>query len=193
MNDFTNELVNLIIEQESGRLDKVMQEVTTNIMKDFAKETYRLLDEYYENYTPIHYVRVYGRARRLRTKSGTTSGKPRGGQVSLHIAISRGGENAPAIGVAGGNYADGYFGGIVLDESKFKGNGMRHIGKGNSFTEWNIVENFIYAGEGGYGDWRSTAQSGWNGVSADEQLRSYMARYKSQLDKHYNNALKNNK
>lgn len=190
MRDFTNELVDLIIEQESDRLNKIMKDVTENVMKDFAKETYKLLDEYYDNYTPIRYVRVYGGARKLRTKSGTTKRKPRGGQVSLHAAITRGGEDAPAIGVAGGDYYSGYIGGIVLDESKFKENGMRHIGKGNGFSEWNIVQNFMFTGDGGYGDWRSTAESGWSGVSADTELNAFMNSYDSTLDMHYENALK---
>lgn len=191
MKDFTNELVDLIIENEIPRLDKIMNEVTQKVRTDFAREVYRLLDEYYDNYTPIRYVRVYGAKRKLRTKSGTTTRKPRAGQVSLHAAITRGGENAPAIGVAGGSYYDGYVGGVVLDEKKFKGNGMRHIGKGKGFTEWNIVENFMFAGEGvGYGDWRSVSVSGFSGHSADEAMNMFMDFYGPTLDKHYNDALK---
>ena len=190
MKDFTNELVNLIIENEIPRLDNIMNEVTQNVRADFAREVYKLLDEYYDDYTPIRYVRVYGAKRKLRTKSGTTTRTPRPGQVSLHAAITRGGENAPAIGVAGGSYYDGYIGGIVLDEDKFKDNGMRHIGKGKDFTEWNIVENFMFAGEGRYGDWRSVSASGWSGHSADEAMNMFMDFYGPTLDQHYDNALK---
>lgn len=191
MKDFTNELVDLIIENEMPRIDKIMNEVTQKIRTDFAREVYRLLDEYYDNYTPIRYVRVYGAKRKLRTKRGTTTRKPRAGQVSLHAAITRGGENAPAIGVAGGSYYDGYVGGVILDEEKFKGNDMRHIGKGKDFDEWNIVENFMFAGEGvGYGDWRSVSVSGWSGHSADEAMNMFMDFYGPTLDKYYNDALK---
>ena len=187
MKDFTNELVDLIIENEKKNLDKIMDTVTQKITADFARETYRLLDQYYDNYTPIRYVRVYGEKRKLRTKSGTTTRKPKAGQVSLHAAITRGGEDAPAIGVTGGSYEDGYVGGIVLDSDKFKGNDMRHIGKGKDFTEWNIVENFMFAGEGGYGDIRSYVDYSY--PSADAGLNLFMDSYGSKVDKYYNDAL----
>jgi hypothetical protein len=189
MKDFTNELVDLIIENEKENLDKIMNEVTQKITADFARETYRLLDQYYDNYTPIRYVRVYGKKRKLRTKSGTTKRKPKAGQVSLHAAITRGGEDAPAIGVTGGSYEDGYVGGIVLDPDKFKVNGMRHIGKGKDFTEWDIVKNFMFAGEGGYGDIRSYVD--YNHPSADTELGLFMDSYEPTVDKYYNDALKN--
>lgn len=187
MKDFTNELVDLIIENEVPRIDKIMNEVTKNIQTDFAREVYKLLDQYYDNYTPIRYVRVYGKKRKLRTKSGKTTRKPRAGQVSLHAAITSGGEDAPAIGVAGGSYDSGYVGGIVLDADYFRGNGMRHIGKGKNFTEWNIVENFMFAGEGGYGDIRSYVE--YNYPSADAELNLFMNSYGSKVDKYYNDAL----
>ena len=108
MNKFTNALADLIIQNEIPRIDNVMREVTEKISIDFANKIFSLVDEYYDNYTPIHYVRVYGPKRKLRTKSGKTSRKPKGGQVSLHAAITRGGENTPAIGVAGGSFEEGY-------------------------------------------------------------------------------------
>ena len=189
MKDFTNELVDLIIENEVPRIDKIMNEVTKNIQTDFAREVYKLLDQYYDNYTPIRYVRVYGKKRKLRTKSGKTTRKPRAGQVSLHAAITRGGEDAPAIGVSGGSYDTGYVGGIVLNADYFNGNHMRHIGKGKNFSEWNIVENFMFAGEGGYGDIRSYVD--YSFPSANEEMSRFMDAYGSTLDKHYNDALKN--
>lgn len=192
MKDFTDVLVDAIIENEMPRLDKIMNEVTQNISRDFARETFRLLDEYYDNYTPIRYVRVYGKKRKLRTKSGSTSRKPRPGQVSLHAAVTRGGEDSPAIGVYGKDDQGFYIGGVQFDPSKFEGNGMRHIGKG--ISEWNIVENFLFAGEAGEyglkGDWRSVSASGWSGHSADEALNIFMDFYGPTLDKHYNDALK---
>ena len=190
MKNFTDVLIDAIIENEIPRLDKIMNEVTQNISRDFANETFKLLDEYYDSYTPIRYVRVYGTKRKLRTKSGSTSRKPRPGQVSLHAVITRTGEKA--ISFSGGSFYDGYVGGIVLDESKFKNNDMRHIGKG--ISEWNIVENFMFAGEAGEhnlkGDWRSVSASGWSGHSADEALNMFMDFYGPTLDKHYNDALK---
>ena len=192
MKDFTDVLIDAIIDNEMPRLDKIMNEVTQNISRDFARETFRLLDEYYDDYTPIRYVRVYGKKRKLRTKSGLTSRKPRPGQVSLHAAITRGGEDAPAIGFYGKDDQGAYIGGIQFDPSKFEGNGMRHIGKG--ISEWNIVENFLFAGEAGEyglkGDWRSVSASGWSGHSADEAMNMFMDFYGPTLDKHYNDALK---
>lgn len=186
MKKFTDALADLIIENEIPRIDNIMREVTEKISVDFAKEAFRLLDEYYDNYTPIRYVRVYGPKRKLRTKSGTTTRKPRGGQVSLHAAITRGGENNPAIGVSGGSFKEGYFGGIAFDPNVLQGNGMRHIGKGSGFTEWNIVENFLFAGEGGYGDIRSYV--GYSYPSADQEMWEFMNTYDTQLDMHYQNA-----
>lgn len=189
MKDFTDVLINTIIENEIPRIDKIMNEVTKKVSQDFAAETFRLLDEYYDNYTPIRYVRVYGKNRKLRTKSGTTNRTPRAGQVSLHAAITRGGESEPAIGVYGGSYYDGYVGGVIFDPAYFQGNGMRHIGKG--ISEWNIVENFLYAGEGvGTGDWRSVSAAEYNEPSADAAMNMFMTFYDATFDKHYKDALK---
>ena len=186
MKKFTDALADLIIENEIPRIDNIMREVTTNISIDFAKEMFKLVDAYYDNYTPIRYVRVYGKKRTLRTKSGKTKSKPKGGQVSLHAAVTRGGEGAPAIAVSGGSFEEGYFGGIAFDSANFSGNGMRHIGKGKDFSEWNIVENFLFEGEGGYGDIRSYLGS--SGPSADEVMWDFMQNYNTQFDMHYNNA-----
>ena len=190
MEKFVDALASLIIQNEIPRIDNVMREVTEKISIDFANKIFSLVDEYYDNYTPINYVRVYGPKRKLRTKSGKTSRKSKGGQVSLHAAITRGGENTPAIGVAGGSFEEGYFGGVAFDPEKFKGNGMRHIGKGENFTEWDIVENFLFAGEGGYGDIRSHIE--YNHLSADKEMWDFMKNYDEQLRGHYDQALKNN-
>jgi hypothetical protein len=192
MKDFTDNLADMIIANEKFRIDNIMGEVTKNISRDFAQETFKLLDEYYDNYVPIRYVRVYGKKRTLRTKTGSTNMKPRGGQISLHAAITRGGVDNALIGVSGGSYDEGYVGGVVFDEKLFKDNGMMHLEKG--ISEWNIVENFIFAGEAGdhnlKGDWRSVSSSGYSGHSADEAMKIFMDFYGSTLDKHYTNALK---
>ena len=190
MKKFTDALADLIIKNEMPRIDNVMREVTEKISIDFAKEMFKLIDAYYDNYTPIRYVRVYGPKRKLRTTSGTTKRKPRRGQVSLHAAVTRGGEEAPAIGVSGGSFEEGYFGGIAFDPENFSGDKMRHIGKGKDFSEWNIVENFLFEGEGKYGDIRSYLDGG--GPSADQVMWEYMQNYDTKFDMHYKNALKNN-
>lgn len=191
MKDFTDVLVDTIISKERDRIDKVMKEVTMNIQRDFAEKMYELLDEYYENYEPIRYVRLYGRKKKL--KRGATKMKAKKGGVSLHAAITRGGFDAPAIGYVGGDYDNGYYGGISFDPDYFTGqdNHIRHIGKGKNFTEWNIVENFLFAGEGGYGDIRSYID--YSHQSADAEMQAFMAAYGPTFDRHYQNALKHNK
>ena len=197
MGNFVDEMADYILSQERPEIEKAMKKVTENIRKDLAKETYRLIDKYYETYEPMYYVRIYSRNGRGskrtlgRNKGGVTKSKPRGKNngVSLHAAIVRGGENHPLIGVAGGNYVDGFVAGVVFDESYFKNNNMRHIGKGPNFTEWNIVENFLFAGEDGYGDWRRWA-NGYNELPADQELEAYMGSYESTLIKHCSKASK---
>lgn len=191
MKDFTDILVDKIISRERDRIDAVMKEVTMNIQRDFAKKMYELLDEYYENYEPIRYVRLYGRKKKLRR--GATKMKAKKGGVSLHAAIARGGFDAPAIGYVGGDYDNGYYGGISFNPDYFKGqdNHIRHIGKGKNFTEWNIVENFLFAGEGGYGDIRSYID--YSHPSADAEMQAFMDSYGPTFDRHYQNALKHNK
>lgn len=203
MKDFTDRLVKQILENERDRLNSVMEEVMLNVRKDFTGEVFKLLDDYYDNYTPIHYVRLYGKKRKLRTKSGTTRRKIRPGQVSLHAAITRGGEENATIGFMGGSYDDGgWFGGVAFDPSMFKDNGMRHLGresegedgkKYSRISEWNIVENFIFAGDAGEhnlkGDWRSVSASGYNYPSADESLNMYMDFYFERFSEHFNNAM----
>lgn len=185
MKDFTDQLVDLILKNEEPRIDKIMNEVTEKIRDDFVAMTNSLIDDYYFDYIPIRYVRVYGAKRKLRTKNGATKRKPVAGQVSLHAAINRMGTDG-SYAISGGSISDGYVGGIVFDSEYFKGNGMRHIGKG--ISEWNIVENFLYAGEGvGTGDWRS--QISYSPPSADKMMQTFMDSYDSQFDKHYQDAL----
>lgn len=186
MRNFTDELVDLIIENEKPRIDKIMNEVTEKISQDFELVVLRFLDLYYENYDPTSYVRVYGR--RGKHMSGRT---PEIGQVSLHAAISR---NKNKLKKSGGTLKTGvdqvsYIGGIEFDEANFKKNSMRHFHKGNDFSEWNIVENFIYAGDGvGKGDWRSEID--YNYPSFNEVMIEYMNNYGPMFDRHYKNALK---
>lgn len=207
MKNFTDELVNLILKNEEDRLNNIMKEVTTNISKDFAKRVFKLLDEYYDNYTPIRYVRVYGKKRKMRTKSGRTNMMPRPGQVSLHAFITREDDDGAIIGSSGGSFAEGgWYGGVAFDESMLKEkNAIRHLGReskdsdGNSYpriSEWNIVENFLFAGDGSTpygsdlkGDWRG--QIDYPHPSADEELIAYLHSYDAKLREHYDRAYKN--
>ena len=185
MKDFTDVLIDAIIENEIPRIDKIMNYVTMYVSMDFKNKMHELIDKYYDNYEPIRYVRVYGkRGKHIKNR------KPRPGQVSLHAAITR--DGSESIAYSGGSFYDGYVGGVRFDEGKFQGNGMRHIGKG--ISEWNIVENFLFAGSGVNadmeplrGDWRS--HIAYDEPSADLEMMMYMSTYDG-VDKYYQEALK---
>lgn len=192
MKDFANIITDAIIRGETPRIDSIMRDVTDHIRDDFLQETYKLIDKYYDSYVPIRYVRLYGKKRTLRTKSGTTKRRPKQGGISLHAAIMRMGMD-PAYAISEGNYYNGYRAGIIFDSNYFQGNGMRHIGKGSEFREWNIVENFLFAGEGHYGDVRYYPEiSGvsYSEPSADAELMAFMNNYRPKFDMYYKNALK---
>ena len=194
MKDFTDVLVDAIIENEMPRLDKIMNEVTEKIRDDFVAMTNSLIDDYYFDYTPIRYIRVYGAKRRLRTKTGATTRQPRSkSEVSLHAAINRMGTDEN-YAVSGGSYAEGYIGGIIFDANYFKGNGMRHIDKTGGVTEWNIVENFLFAGDGVNGDGEKLkgdirSHITYGAPSADEMYQSMMDSYYPRLKKHFDDAV----
>jgi hypothetical protein len=186
MKNFTDQLVDMIIENERSRLDKIMQYTTEQISKDFAFVMMRLLDMYYDNYDPTSYVRIYGK--RGKYMSGR---RPKVTHGSLHAAVSR---DDGRLERSGGTLKLGedqasYVGGIEFDENNFKNSSdIYHRKKG--IEEWNIVENFLYAGDGvGKGDWRSVDEN-YSAPSPDELMNSYMDNYGSMFDRHYNNALK---
>ena len=198
MKDFTDKLVDTIIEHEKKRLDIVLNDVSKKISIDFATHMFMLLDEYYKNYDPHRYVRVYEK------KGKYMQGKtPAPGQVSLHAAVTRGGaENADLSKNIDKHYRSdqvSYVGGIEFDSDYFrdKDNHMRHTTRttknedGTStsrISEWNIVENFLYAGEGvGKGDWRS--EIAYAHPSADVAMKAYMDSYYTTFKIHYDNAL----
>ena len=178
--DFTDQLINVIIKNERSRVNKIMQYTTEQISKDFAFVMMRFLDMYYDNYDPTSYVRVYGK--RGKHMSGRS---PVGGQISLHAAVSRDDGKLERSGVS--DDLVGYVGGIEFDESNFKEGGMYHRKKG--IEEWDIVQNFLYAGEGvGRGDWRSVDES-YSAPSPNELMNNYMDMYDPMFDKHYRDAL----
>lgn len=185
MKDFTDQLVDLILENERSRIDKIMKYTTEQVSKDFALVMNRFLDMYYDDYDPTSYVRVYGK--RGKYMSGR---KPKPGQVSLHAAVSRDNDSLERSGgtLKIGSKEPSYVGGIEFDESNFNRNKMKHFGKG--ISEWDIVENFLYAGEGiGKGDWRSVDDS-YSAPSPNELINSYMDKYGPIFDKHYQDAFK---
>lgn len=185
MKDFTDQLVDLILKNETSRIDKIMKYTTEQVSKDFAFVMMRFLDMYYDNYDPTSYVRIHGK--RGKYMSGRS---PVGGQLSLHAAVSR--DNGK-LERSGGTFKLGddqvsYVGGIEFDEVNFKGDKMYHRKKG--IEEWDIVQNFLYAGDGvGKGDWRSVDES-YSAPSPNELMNDYMDNYGPMFDRHYQNALK---
>ena len=138
---------------------------------------------YYDNYDPTSYVRIYGK--RGKYMSGRT---PVGGQLSLHAAVSRDSNGLEKSGLDKDKGGLAYVGGIEFDESNFTTSHMYHRKKG--IEEWDIVQNFLYAGDGvGKGDWRSVDES-YSAPSPDELMNSYMDNYGPMFDRHYANALK---
>lgn len=188
MKDFASIMADIVIETERERIDGMLTELTKKIRDDFVNEVYRLIDEYYDNYVPVRYVRLYAPKRKLKTKKGTTKATPKtskSGTVSLYEAIHRQDADGPIIGVYGGSIEEGYVGGVVFDSSELGyRKGMRHPDKG--ISEWNIIENFVYAGEGvGTGDWRSQSAADYSEPSADAMLNMFMNSYASAFDRHY--------
>lgn len=186
MKDFTDELVDLILENERNRIDKIMKYTTEQVSKDFALVMNRFLDMYYDDYDPTSYVRIYGK--RGKYMSGR---KPKVTYGSLHAAVSRDDGRLERSGgtLKIGSKEPSYVGGIEFDEKNFTNSSdIYHRKRG--IEEWDIVQNFLYAGEGvGKGDWRSEV-SGYSAPSADKMMREYMDMYEPLFDKHYKDALK---
>lgn len=199
MKDFIDTLADTIIARERPRLDKIMKEVTDKIRDDFADVTMLLLDRYYDDYTPLYYVRIYEPKRKRPRKR--PNAKPRKGTASLYGAVQKGLETSDKVAVSGGSYETGYVGGVSFNPDYFARYNMKHYNKGAGFKDWNIIENFIYAGEGVadygdalVGDWRSTGQyDGVESPSFDLMMDAFMSGYGSTIDKYYNDALRKNK
>jgi hypothetical protein len=151
---------------------------------------------YYDNYDPTSYVRVYGK--RGKYMSGQ---KPKLGQVSLHAAMYRSDGSLDYFDTP--SHSNGYVsyvGGIEFDKSNFNRNKMKHTGKGYSkekgnITEWDIVQNFLYAGDAEEhkltGDWRSDSRSGYNAPSPHELMMKYMDNYFDRFKQHCENTSDN--
>lgn len=189
MKDFVDQMMDDAIEYNIPTIEKIMDEVTRNVTKDFAHEAYRLLDNYYDDYTPFRYVRLYAPKRKLRTKRGWTTRKPKSGGISLWNAVTKQEGDMPAIGAFGGSFDKGYVAGIEFNDRYFARYNMKHIDKGKGFKETNIVENFLFAGQGGYGDIRGVNEE-YTAPPADDMLELFMSGYDARFDQHYQNAYK---
>ena len=193
MKDFTNDLANFIVSNEKPRLDNIMREVAEKIQGDMISVTYSVIDAFYQGYSPQVYIRTdtyrVSRSHPKDKKSGQFRKKnktelDRSGDVSLMSAIKSLGESGqPAIGVC--RPLDGGFGyqaGVLFDESYFSKK-MRHSVKGNNFTEWDIVEDFLWGVHGNESVATTTPSAGL-------VLYEYLNSYKPIFDMHYNNACK---
>lgn len=195
MKDFANTLIDLIIENEMPRLNKVMRYVAGKIQEDFIGVTYRLIDAYYADYMPperAYYIRTdeykskhnnqrnkKGQFRQKKSKAEYDRGRDKS-LMSAIKALDASGE--PAIGVCRPiEGTNGYQAGVVFDPDYFNKN-MQHTYKG--FTEWDITENFLF-GQHGNGEAIHFTEP-----HADIVLRDYLNSYKTRFDKHYNDALK---
>lgn len=193
MKEFTDKLVEAILANEKDRLDKIMNEVTERISRDFEQVVLTYLDDYYENYDPTKYVRLYGKRGKYLSDKTNDNG------ISLHAAVSGTHKNhLKRHGFDADNNI--YVGGIAFDEEYFKDNNMKHVGKGRSkdgtkFTEWNIIENFVYAGDGVtsdgerlFGDRRSYIA--YTAPSLDELMQTYISNYDTTVRKYFDEAVK---
>lgn len=193
MKSFVNDLVDLITENEKDRLNNIMYDVAQKIQGDVIAVTYNVIDAFYEDYT-IDKGRVYirtdeykhphGTDGKFRRKTNVERGSSRNNDVSLMTAIKRMENGEPAIGVC--RPLDGYFGyqaGVIFDEETIA-NKMRHSSvNGKNFTEWDIVEDFLWGVHGNEAVYTTTPSAGW-------ALCEYINSYKTRFDKHYNDALK---
>lgn len=196
MKGFTNALTDLIIETEMPRLNNIIKEVAKKIQGDMVAVTYSVIDAFYEDYQHSD-GRVYIRTDEYKAKHNNQRDKKgqfrykksameykRGRDVSLMSAVkAMETSGQPAIGVC--RPLDGMFGyqaGVVFDESYFQKK-MKHSVKGDDFTEWDIVEDFLWGVHGNEAVYTTTPSAGWT-------LYDYIKSYKPKFDRHYNNACK---
>lgn len=194
MKDFIDALAEDIVNEAKKDIDDGMQKLMQNIVEDLTKETVRLIDQYYQTYAPIRYVRLH-KPRTLRSGKEPKGKSPSKGP-SLHRAITR--NPNEVLGYMDMMYRDGnpvYFVGLEFDENDFNGNAMYHAGKG--IAEWDILEGFLYAGEGkARGDARSyptVSHQSYNYDSADAELNMFINNYDTLFDQHWKKAFPNAK
>ncbi len=186
MKDFVDTLAKDIVNDARNDIQDRMQRLTQDIVKDLTNEVVRLIDKYYQTYVPIRYVRLHP-PRTLRSGK-KPRGRSRSVGPSLHKAITR--NPYEVLGFTDMMYRDGsevYFAGLVFDEEDFKGNNMYHAGKG--ISEWDIVEQFLYTGEGkAKGDIRSypaLSHQIYNHNSADSELNMFIDNYDELFNRHF--------
>lgn len=194
MKDFIDALAEDIVNDARDDINNKMQGLMQDIVRDLTNETVRLIDKYYQTYAPIRYVRLHP-PRTLRSGKEPKSKSPSKGP-SLHRAITR--NPNEVLGYMDMMYRDGspvYFVGLEFDEDDFKNNNMYHAGKG--ISEWDILEGFLYAGEGrAKGDARSyptVSHQDYNYDSADVELNMFINNYDTLFNQHFKKVFANAK
>ena len=105
--------------------------------------------------------------------------------ISLRSAMTAMIGGQPAIGIARGDYANGYIAGVCFDESYFD-SAMKHSVHGDYFDEMDIVSNFLFSADGDYGYGNIASRS----PSAATELENYLNNYDAKIDKYYKDACK---
>lgn len=198
---FADAVAGAIIETEKARLNDIMGYVANKIQGDFVAVTYNVIDAFYADYTqpPRIYIRTdeYKKRHNL-DKNGRKHDKKghlskmskteirRKNDKSLMSAIKDLDESGqPAIGICQPIAIDGIIGyqaGVLFDEDYFNNeSGMKHSVKGSNFTEWDIVEDFLWGVHGNESVYTTTPSAGY-------VLAQYIDTYQSRFDKHYKDA-----
>jgi hypothetical protein len=192
MRDFTDDLKTLIGQNEAERLNNIMYEVAKKIQGDVVAVTYNVIDAFYEDYSRANgrkYIRTdeykhpHGKGGKFRRKKKSEWDSSRSKDVNLMSAVKRMENGEPAIGVC--RPLDGMFGyqaGVIFDEESVASK-MKHSVKGNDFTEWDIVEDFLWGVHGNESVYTTTPSAGL-------ALYDYINSYKTRFDKHYKDACK---
>ena len=201
MRNFADVLADVIVETEKTRLNDIMKYVANQIQNDVVAVTYNVIDAFYADYTqpPRVYIRTdeYKKKHNLdqngrkHDKKGHLSKMSkteikRKSDKSLMSAIKDLNESGqPAIGVLKPiDGTIGYQAGVLFDEDYFNNaSGMRHSVKGKNFTEWDIVEDFLWGVHGNESVYTTTPSAGY-------VLSQYIDTYQSRFDKHYKDALR---
>lgn len=191
MQGFHNTITNLIIQNETPRLNGIMQEVSKRIQNDFIEKTKEVVDKFYQDYTQADgrvYIRVdeyRATPSKRRDSKGNRLVRKRDRNVSLRSAITNGlmRDDEGAVGVC--RPLDGMLGwmsGVLFDESYFQSH-MKHSYKGDGFTEWDIVEDFLWGVHGNESVYITDPSAGY-------ELYEFINNYKPKFDKHYNDVCK---
>lgn len=182
------------MQNETERLDNIMYEVAQKIQGDMVAVTYNVVDAFYQDYTRADgrkYIRTdeykhpHGKGGKFRYKKKKEWRSSRRNDVSLRSAMKSKLNDEPAIGVCrplDGMY--GYQAGVIFDEERVASK-MKHssVQGREDFTEWDIVEDFLWGVHGNESVYTTTPSAGL-------VLYDYLNSYKPRFDKHYKNACK---